>query len=70
MCQLQDRLGEGPEQVVGDVEAQEAALTSCQVPGEGTETVVVQPQVFKPGEMEENSLWDDPDLVLIQLELL
>lgn len=70
MCQLQDRLREGPEQVVGDVEVLEAASTSCQVPGEGTETVVVQPQVFKPGEMGENPLWDDPDMVLIQLKPL
>lgn len=70
VCQLQDRLWEGPEQVVGDVEVLEAALTSCQVPGEGTETVVVQPQVFKPGETGENSLRDGPDLVLIQLKPL
>lgn len=69
MCQLQHRLGEGPEQVVGDAEVQEAALTSSQVPGECTETVVVQPQVFKPGEMGENPLWDDLDLILVQLKL-
>lgn len=53
------------EQVVGDVEVLEAVSISWQVPGEGTETVVVQSQVFKPEEMEENPLWDDPDLVLI-----
>lgn len=53
------------EQVVGDVEVLEAVSTSWQVPGEGTEMVVVQPQVFKPEEMEENPLWDDPDLILI-----
>lgn len=62
-------MGEGSEQVVGDVEVLEAASTSCQVPGKSTKTVVVQPQVFKPGEMAEDALWDDPDLILIQFKL-